>query len=137
MGKKHRKTGIAVKTILAILIILVLLIVAFIVYKMQNDKVSKEALVDIFEYIENEEADLTEYIIYGTHLNIKGNINDTITNVQDVNLILASTSGEERLIDLKYEEEKDGISFYTSDLINKGIDLETIPVRTTFYDDRS
>ena len=68
MGSK----GIASKIILGILIILIILIALFSIYIVQNDKISKIELEEILLKVEEEEANLTEYIVYGTHLNLKG-----------------------------------------------------------------
>lgn len=82
----------------------------------------------IFGKVEEKSADLTEYIIYGTHLNIKGRIQDEISNINKVNLILSNIDGKEEKINLKYKEDGGILEFYTSDLINDGINLEKIPV---------
>ena len=100
--------------------------------KMQTEQKNRDITKEIFDSIEPTEASLTEYIVYGTHLNIKGELIDNLSNVKDVNLVLAGLSGENRNIELNYERTANGISFYTSELINEGIDLETLSIDKHF-----
>lgn len=107
--------------ILAILIILIILILAFGLYIFVSDKNGMEK---IFSKVEEEEASLTEYIVYGTHLNIKGEVKTETAGIKEVNLVFMTAGEDEKKIKLKFELDGDKIKFHTSDLINTGIDLE-------------
>lgn len=106
---------------LAILLILIILIVAFSLYIFVSDKNGMEKL---FSKVEEEEAILTEYIVYGTHLNIKGELKTETAGIKGVNLVFATTGEDEKKIKLKFEFDEGEVKFNTSDLINTGIDLE-------------
>ena len=125
MSKKRK----APKFTLMILLILIILIIGFTIYIAQNKQNSKHVIEEVLSNVQNIEANLTEYIVYGTHLNIKGEIKDEISEIQEVSMILAGADKEENKMSLKYEEDKGKIKFSTSDLINKGIDLENLSVR--------
>lgn len=108
-------------------IILLILIIAGVLYSIYGyNEYNKNGMEKIFGKVEEKVANLTEYIIYGTHLNLKGTIDDELSNVTSVNLILTKIDGTEEKIKLQYEENAQGILFYTSDLINNGINLEKI-----------
>lgn len=84
-----------------------------------------QATNSIFENIESEEVSLTEYIVYGNHLNLKGKLNIEDTNIENIKLCFKTVNEENsQEIDLNYSKTDDGITFYTSNLINEGINLE-------------
>lgn len=116
------------KLIVVILTIIIILLVTFCLCIVKYNNYNKHGMENIFKRIESQSASLTEYIVYGTHLNIKGKINENIQDIKNVNLILADISGKEEKIELNYNEDENSLEFYTSDLINAGIDLENIPV---------
>lgn len=83
----------------------------------------------IFKEVENNvNANLTKYIIYGTHLNLEGEIQDNLSEVKSANLILMGISGREQKIPLQFEESRGKLIFTTSKLINTGINLEKIEI---------
>lgn len=98
-----------------------------------NNKIKEREIGEAFENIEDTNVKISEYIVYGTHLNIKGSINENITDISNINLILANLNGKEDKIELKYENDGEKIIFYTSDLINKGVNLENIEKRQVSY----
>lgn len=116
------------KIIVILLLILIILGAVFAIYKMQETKVTKDHEKEIFESLEITEVDLTEYVVYGTHLNIKGELKEILPNVKGVSLVLAGVSGERKNIKVDYEIAPDKISFSTSSLINEGIDLESLNI---------
>lgn len=132
-----KKKRIVSKGINKILLILIILIIGFLVYIVKNNQSNKMAIEEILSEVENIEANLNEYIVYGTHLNIKGEIKDSIKDIKQINLVLAEKDDKEEKIALKYEQNGDKISFYTSELINRGIDLEKVSVRKLFHGYRS
>lgn len=124
--------NIVAKIALAILIILIIIVIVFAIYIVQNREHEKVQIEDIFGKVEMLEAELTEYIVYGTHLNIKGEIKEKEENIEGVNLILTGANENESITELNYEETETGINFYTSNLINEGVDLEKVSIRKTF-----
>ena len=80
----------------------------------------------LFENVEEIEASLTKYIVYGTHLNMDGKIVYDGEEPIDIDIVLKTIKGEEQEINIDYEETKDGYSFSTSDKINEGINLEEL-----------
>lgn len=118
---KKKKTKGSKGGILAILFILVILILAFGIYIFVSNKNGMERILG---KVDEKQATLTEYIVYGTHLNIKGEVKTETTGIKGVNLVLATTDEDEKKIKLKFEFDGDLVKFHTSDLINMGIDLE-------------
>lgn len=118
------------KRLIFILIIIILIIVGsvFAISKIEQVKNEKNHEKEIFESLELSEANLTQYIVYGTHLNLKGELKEAIQDVNSVNLLLSGLSGEKKNVKVDYEIAPDKISFSTSNLINEGIDLEDLSV---------
>ena len=87
---------------------------------------------DILAQGEVQNAILTEYIVYGTHLNLKGEILNTNSSIKELKLIALGRSGERQEIKLDYIEEDGKIKFWTSELLNKGIDLESLSIYIWF-----
>ncbi len=75
-------------------------------------------------------ADINYDAIYGIHLNFKGSINLS-SEYRDVKLVLANGKDEVE-IPIEVSNKDDGISFVTSNLINKGINLEYLPIGTYY-----
>ena len=124
MKELCKKWGIKIGIALAVLVVLCILY--SIIYRVNSVR-------DIFSDIQNEEAKLTEYIVYGTHLNLKGTVEIGETEVKDVDIYFRTINEENELIvDTKYEVNEGKISFSTSDLINEGIDLEALKSNTYY-----
>ena len=122
--KKKQKIWKYVLRITILFIILLSVYMAAIIF------VKNHGINSIFKNIEDEETTLSEYIVYGTHLNIKGSlkINDT-KNISALKLCFKSTDHKnENEYNLKYSVNQSEIEFYSSDLINEGIDLEKFNV---------
>lgn len=97
------------------------------IYRIANHK--QEVSIDqIFKDLEDVSASLTKYVIYGTHLNLEGEIQADLSEVKSANLILMGISGKEQKIPLHFEENKGKLTFATSKLINTGINLEKIEI---------
>ncbi len=109
MRKKKKFPIIRITLLLAIILVGV--------YSVKTNVNNKKTMQEIFEKVENTEASLTEYIVYGTHLNIKGECVVAQENVSSVSLILASYETEEK-INLDYEQNGNKIVFSTGNLIN-------------------
>ena len=77
--------------------------------------------------IENNEATITKYYIYGTHLNIEGNIKKINAKFKNVDLILWNIlTGKTKKYKINYNKNINNVNFNISDEINKGIYLENI-----------
>lgn len=107
-------------SIIIILCISVLFITIYLFYKKDN----------ILNITQKETAYITEYSIYGTHLNIKGNINFE-ENIKNINIVFKNNNKEIKY-ELKYNKENNKIHFYLSNLINEGINLEKLSINSYF-----
>ena len=124
-SKEKKKKNNTWKYILAIVIIFIALADAYVIFLDSNKKMKTR---DIFEDVEKTEASLTEYIVYGTHLRIKGNLLIDNENIQNINLCLMTINKKDLEAELKYTKTANGIEFYTSEFINEGIDLEQLDI---------
>ncbi|MBQ8193269.1 MAG: N-acetylmuramoyl-L-alanine amidase [Bacilli bacterium] len=79
---------------------------------------------------EEEKVSISEYYIYGNHLNLKGYIEIEDTNYSDIQLTLFD--GEDNDIEIITETEGNKISFYFSEYINEGLLLDTIEKGTHY-----
>lgn len=70
MNKKDRKKH---SGLIAIMIFILLISLAGILLNCAYEKYNKTSMEKIFDKVEEETAYLTEYTIYGTHLNLKRN----------------------------------------------------------------
>ena len=116
MNKEDGKSLLVV-----ILIIIIVVAIGTVAYKIVTNIQNKK---QIFSRVEDTQAELTKYIVYGTNLNLEGKINELTQGTTDIDLVLEGIDGYKKEINLQYEETDDGYEFYTSDLINTGINLE-------------
>lgn len=79
---------------------------------------------------EQEIATISEYYIYGNHLNIKGSIEGIDKNYQSIAITLYN--GKDKDINVVEEDEDGKVSFYLSDKINEGLYLDDIE-RSMYY----
>ena len=129
MGKVISKGFSKVKVIILVLLVTsVFISLLYSIYVIKNAKYKKDGMISIFDKVQINQANLTEYIVYGTHLNIKGEIEEKPEDINEVNLVFAYLDGTEKKIDLNYEATENALKFYTSDLINTGIDLEDLKI---------
>ena len=119
--KKERRAGKRIT--LALLLVIIIAGVIFGIYAVTSNETGMKS---IFGKVQNINANLTEFIVYGTHLNIKGEINEVTPELESVNLVFSKLDGNEEKIKLKFEENAGNIVFSTSDILNDGIDLEKI-----------
>lgn len=113
------------KFIIITLIILGFLAIMCVILTINNNK---RNVKDILECAESDKGEITEYIVYGTHLNIRGVINTEIQKLKKAYLVFAGINGKEKKIELSYEVRDNKIMFSTSELINEGIDLEKLEI---------
>lgn len=129
---KHKKIFYR-RLIIFIFIILIIILINKII-SVVNDGDYVQAFSSVGEISKDIEKDsygnVSRYIVYGTHLNIEGNIelkeNDEIKNVQ---VVAQNTSGKEIGIPTTYTYEDEKLSFSTLDKINTGLDLEKLDVK--------
>lgn len=121
------------KKVLKILIIVPLIIAliigiyyAFINY--YGDDISeKKVKKNIFSNLQQKRAELTEFFIYGTSLNVTGRLNGIEKqNVETVRLLLTDGMGYEKLYKMDYEFVDDMFVFTNSNEINTGIELDEL-----------
>ncbi len=122
MKKRKKFTKIA-KIGLPILFTLIIVLILFIGYKL----ITKDPNKTFLEKLEMDTyAHITNYAIYGIHMNIEGEFT-LPDNVQNPKLLLANDSIK---IEIPWElkEDNNTYTFKTSNFINEGINLENIPV---------
>lgn len=85
------------------------------------------SLSEIKNIIEEKQAKVNRYIVYGTHLNLEGEI-EILSEVENAQIVLRKEGGEENVIDTTYETSNNLLSFSTLDKINEGIDLENLDI---------
>lgn len=85
--------------------------------------------------VEKNSATITKYYIYGTHLNIEGNIKKINANFTDASLILwNSQTGTTQKYKINYSKNINNLNFNISDEINTGIYLDSLKTGTyNFY----
>ncbi len=106
--------------IILFVIVLIILLGAAAIYEMYfYEEANKTEMAKIFAKVENSYAELTKYMVYGTHLNVEGEIKEEIPNIKSVKLILKKLDETEEKIDLEYKKTDGSLEFYTSDLINE------------------
>ena len=113
------------------LIILILIIggIGFITYNYFNEESKKErATQTLFENVNKKQAKITKYIVYGTHLNIEGKLEQKLyeDNILDAKLILKDIDNHIQEFDIEYELSKKEFTFKTSTQINEGIKLDDL-----------
>lgn len=118
------------------LLIVALFIILLIYLIIQNNKettttsASVNEIIDIID--EENEAEVSRYIVYGTHLNVEGSIDISDSNIKDVTVVAKKSTGEEIEIDTSYDYEDGELSFSTLDNINEGLDLETLELNNYY-----
>ena len=131
MGKRKKKNykKINVKAFLILLIVIVL--VYIIVQKRENGAFATVAFAsigEIIDIIEDKQASVSMYAVYGTHLNIEGDLEIVNPEIENTQIVVKKSSGEEIAVQTTYNYESGKLSFSTLDKINKGINLEELDV---------
>ena len=98
-----------------ILLFVILIISVTILYFYKNSK-----LENFIKNIEKDKLEITEYYVYGTHLNFKGTLKDDM-NSSNTKLVLKNSNEE-----IEYDIIINDSTFTLSDKINEGINLEKI-----------
>lgn len=106
------------KTIGIISVVVVLIFLGYFIYinYIKDDIPLKQT--------EEEMATISEYFIYGNHLNIKGSLEITNKNYQSIALTLYN--GTDKDIEINAQIENNKINFSTSEFINEGLYLDDL-----------
>lgn len=105
------------KLIKLIFILLVLFLLGYFIYTNYINTIPKLN-------VEEEKAKVTDYHVYGNHLNIAGELKITDKNYKDIKIILYN--GKEKTYDITTSIEDTKIIFNTSEYLNEGIYLDNI-----------
>ena len=130
---KHKKIFYG-RLIIFIFIILIIILINRII-SVVNDGDYVQAFSSVGEISKDIEKDSygnvsSRYIVYGTHLNIEGDIELKESNkIKNVQVVAKNTSGKEIGIPTTYTCEDEKLSFSTLDKINTGLDLEKLDVK--------
>lgn len=106
-----------------LIILIILIAVGYFIYVNYINAVPKLQ-------VEEEKANITEYHVYGNHLNLTGELEITDKNYKDIKLLLYN--GNQKEIDITTSIEDGKIIFTTSDYLNEGIYLDDI-IKGTYY----
>ena len=130
--KRVKRTRLKNLSYKKIIVLLVAILLIFIIYNVIIQKTSSIAKIsNIIE--ETNYGKITRYIVYGTHLNIEGNIEiHEQSKIEKVQVVAKSISGNELIIDTEYDYSNNLLSFSTLDQINTGLNLEELNV-TDYY----
>ena len=109
------------KKILSIIIVISIVVIYTTIKNKKEVSVEKEiSFEEKMRDIIVDNIDITKYYIYGNHLNIEGKIPEEL-NEKNTKLVLKSEKKE-----LEYDVHILDSTFSTSNLLNEGINLETI-----------
>ena len=133
--KKNKENLLFLKRIIMFIVIIVIIIS---IYHISSNESEKNASVYAFSSIDkivNEietdaYANVNQYIVYGTHFNLEGNIEiyEDPSSIESAEIVAKKVSGEEIGIDTEYTYENNQLSFSTLKEINTGLDLESLNV---------
>lgn len=104
---------------------LMLFIIAVVIGVFVYFYINKDTVYEILKDVENEEFYITNYSIYGTHMNINGCIDKVIEG--DISLVLKNKK-EEILVDSNFSNENNKTCFSLSDNYNDGLYLDDLKV---------
>ena len=126
------------KIVVFLLIIIFVLIIYNIISNLnkENESIQTASLIDneALKDIETSSyANISRYIVYGTHLNLEGDIEfNENTSIENAGIVVKNVSGEEIAIDTDNTYDDNLLSFSTLKEINTGLDLESLEV-TDYY----
>ena len=134
MKRKVKRKKLNLRKIFVI-IIFILMILS--IYKAIDFFIKQTGIIEASSQVEeilrvvekNNHASISRYIVYGTHLNLEGNIQITGDNqIEKAEVIAKDLSGNEIVIDSEYTYEDNLLSFSTLKEINTGLNLEKLDV---------
>ena len=110
------------KKILFLLLVIILIVGGYYYY----NNIYLPSLIPAIE-TEKNKVTVSKYYIYGTHLNIEGNIKRINAKFKDIDLILWNPKiGKSTKYKINYSKNINAVSFNISDEINNGIYLDNI-----------
>ena len=131
-GKRKKKKNYKKRNGMVLFVFILLIVLVYVIGQKKEDEsyasTTSASIGEIIDVIERRQADVSRYIVYGTHLNIEGSIEITNPEIEDVEIVAKKSSGEEITVDTTYEYESRNLSFSTLDKINTGLDLESLDV---------
>ena len=131
-GKRKKKKNYKKRNGMVLFVFILLIVLVYVIGQKKEDEsyasTTSASIGEIIDVIERRQADVSRYIVYGTHLNIEGSIEITNPEIEDVEIVAKKSSGEEITVDTTYEYESRNLSFSTLDKINAGLDLESLDV---------
>ncbi len=132
-GRHRKKKNLSHKRIFVLILFILCIILIYNITHSDEKDISAQsfAVTDVvFETIEKDNyAEVSTYVVYGTHLNVEGDIElDEEYSVENVEVVAKSIAGEETIIDTEYEIEDEILYFTTIEEINTGLDLEALDV---------
>lgn len=140
MGKKRKKNSNSNFKINLIVFLFIILMIFLVYTKYKND--TNEALLvsakttALFDTINtNTSVEVTKYIVYGTHLNIEGNVSiPKISGIylDKVELIIKNIDSEEIVLESDYTYNDNILTFSTIDKLNTGLDLESLDINNYY-----
>ena len=129
--KSKSNNNLRIKFVVILFIILMFFLV-YTKYKNDNDQtlLASAKTSVLFDSVKtNVSVDVTKFIVYGTHLNIEGNVSlpqISGINIDNVDIVLKNIDNEEVIIDSEYTYSDNLLSFSTIENLNTGIDLENL-----------
>ena len=132
---RHKKNNLLYKRIFVIIIIILIIYIIFKITNKDNDSIETVSITDeVFNGLETTSlADVNTYIVYGTHLNLEGDIEINENNsIQNAEIVARNVLGEEMVIDTDYTYNNNLLSFSTLKEINTGLNLENLQA-TDYY----
>ena len=134
MEKKVKHKKIFYRRLIIFIFIILIIILINKIISVVNDGDYVQAFSSVGEISKDIEKDsygnVSRYIVYGTHLNIEGDIELKESNkIKNVQVVAKNTSGKEIGIPTTYTYEDEKLSFSTLDKINTGLDLEKLDVK--------
>lgn len=135
--KKRKEKNDSIKAITILFIILVICLITIRIKKETNETVITNAKVsELFSSIDTSNtANVTKYIVYGTHFNLEGTIDITKISgisIDCVDLIAKNINGDELIIPANYNYSGNTLSFSSCDELNSGLNLEGLDINKYF-----
>ena len=129
---KRKKKKYQTRNRMVLFALILAIVLTYIIVQKREDETyastTSASIGEIIDIIEEKQAEVSTYVVYGTHLNIEGSIDITNPEIEDVKIVAKRPSGEEVAVDTTYEYESGNLSFSTLDKINTGLDLESLDV---------
>ena len=112
------------------------LIIVKIINDNSSENILKEKKSELYNLIDKSTfVNTSKYTIYGTHFNIEGTIDIVKISgikVNYVDLCLRDLDGNEYTVKSSFNTQDNFVSFSTTETINNGLDLETLPINNYY-----